>query len=145
MGLGITRTDILLFLGDEAILQTQTDPQLSGPLRTCLRSFYRKTHQPVRPPLLLWSLVSSPTLVLVRRVHRGDMTGTLSFNQITIHNGWPCKYLMRESHGANESGTHTERRRHHNSGGVRHCHARKRSNRKCIYPIFMRRLNGSPV
>lgn len=43
------------------------------------------------------------SLTLVRRVHRGDMMGTLSFNQITIHNRWPCKYLMRESHGENDS------------------------------------------
>lgn len=42
------------------------------------------------------------------------MTGTLSFNQITIHNRWPCKYLMRASHGENESvlgNTHMHTRR----------------------------------
>lgn len=55
LGLGIIQTDgvfteILLFLGDEAILQTQTDPRVPagrsvGPLWTRLRSSFRKTHQ----------------------------------------------------------------------------------------------------
>lgn len=48
-----------------------------------------------RWPRVLRSPLSSQTPAMVRRVHRGDMTRTLSLNQITIHNRWPCKYLMR--------------------------------------------------
>lgn len=40
-------------------------------------------------------------------VHRRGSIGTLNFNQITIHNRWPCKYLMRRSNGENYLGLHT--------------------------------------
>lgn len=114
------------------------------------------TAVPACPPLLLWSLVFSQIRkpdstvwfpVLVQRVHWGDMTGTLSFNQITIHNGWPCKYLMRVSHGANESETHAGRRPSFAKTVKEGWEGknRKRSHRKCIYPIFMCHLNGSSV
>lgn len=153
-----------LFCKSKLGLETQTDPHdLTG--RTAGNNAGAPTQQfphcwrvyahswgkhtvntrTTRPPLALRSLLSSQTPVLVRRVHWGDMTGTLSFNQITIHNRWPCKYLMRGSHGENEWGTHAEHRRHHNRGVPHWREPGKRTNRKCIYPIFMWRLNGSPV
>ena len=55
--------------------------------------------------------------------------GTLSFNQITIHNRWPCKYLMRESHGENDSvlrNTHIDK--------DTHMHAQRNTSIDCKAP-----------
>lgn len=79
--------------------------------------------------------------------------GTLSFNQITIHNRCPCKYLMRGSHGENDSvlrNTHTDIQRIRSAepqrADIPHCHAKgEKSVIECIYLIFMHYLNGSFV
>lgn len=91
------------------------------------------------------------------------MMGTLSFNQITIHNRWPCKYLMRESYGENDSvlrNTHIHMDTHtvctHKEpqaqtaepqrADIPYCRARKKKSViECIYLIFMHYLNGSFV
>lgn len=126
------QTDHHVLTGRTAGKQCWRSDSADSPLLTRVFSFLRKRHQVQHDNADHASSSRAPESVvlwnpaLVRRVHRGDMMGTLSFNQITIHNRWPCKYLMRGSHGENESGRHVERRCHHNRGGVPYCQARKK-------------------